>query len=72
MTTSPPLTKCNFFYYLLFFNVNLGFAHVYTPPLQTFVYTPNLKFLEITQHDLQLQIRVSEKGRKRLSQRLTA
>jgi len=42
-----PPTQCNFFCFLMFFNVNLLFSHVYTP--QTFVYTPpNFKFLEIT------------------------
>jgi len=29
---SPPPIQRNFFSFLMFFNVNLGFAHVYTPP----------------------------------------
>jgi len=37
-TTHTPPTQCNFFCFFLFFNVNLRFAHVYTP--QTIDYNP--------------------------------
>jgi len=42
----PPPTQCNFCFFL-FFDVNLRFAHVYTPP-NICRYPPNFKFLEIT------------------------
>jgi len=46
---SPPpnSTQCNFSRFLMFFNVNLHFSHVYTSP-NICLYPPNFKFLEIT------------------------
>jgi len=48
MSDDNPPAQCDFFDFLMFFNVNLRFAHVYTPPPNICLYPPTLKFLEIT------------------------
>jgi len=55
-TIPPSPTKLIFFLFCIFFNVNLGFEHVYTPPPNICQYPTNLKFLEITLLDCLLVV----------------
>jgi len=50
----PPDFFCFFKMFLMFSNINLPFAHIYTPP-NILLYPPNFKFLEITLHQSRLQ-----------------